>query len=158
MANFEVVLPKNRVNPGTLELRDGDTVVAGPFPVLGKADNQAAAQKGNPTRNPEREDGDTPLGEYGITEVVPTGGPAMPAHSYGPNGALRLNPVAGQALIAKRNGRTGLLIHGGDPRPSDGGLRPTHGCLRVSDPNMAVLAPLVRDLLARGEDVTVNVS
>lgn len=47
---------------------------------------------------------------------------------------ISLDPTGGDALSAERNGRFGLLIHGG--RLRDGALRPTFGCLRVDKASM----------------------
>ena len=58
--------------------------------------------------------------------------------SYGPHAAIVLNPTSGDALTAKNRGRTGLLIHSGAPGAS-GKLRATHGCIRLSDEDMASL-------------------
>jgi hypothetical protein len=58
--------------------------------------------------------------------------------SHGSSGALVLRPVGGQALAAAANGRTGPLIHSGDPG-AGGGLRPTNGCVRLSGADMSAL-------------------
>ena len=57
---------------------------------------------------------------------------------FGPHGKVVLDPEGGPALEAKRNGRYGLLIHGGRLSPAQR-LRPTYGCLRVADADMARL-------------------
>jgi lipoprotein-anchoring transpeptidase ErfK/SrfK len=66
---------------------------------------------------------------------------------YGPHGWITLNPVAGQALEAKRNGRFGLLIHGGAPG-AGGALRPTFGCLRLTNGDMRGLMEIVGQIPA----------
>jgi len=113
---------------------DGANVLAGPFDCLGKSDNQAAKQRGNPTRNPLFSYGDTPTGDYRgyVNHLEPT---QTNDNTYGPNGIISLDPQSGDALKAKKNGRFGLLIHGGRLRDSIH-LRPTFGCVRVSDESM----------------------
>jgi hypothetical protein len=70
----------------------------------------------------------------------------MEARSYGTNGAVRLHPTDGNALLAHQLGRRGLLIHGGDSRASaPAGLRPTHGCLRIANGDMARLRMAILD-------------
>src|SRR3989442_355748 len=62
---IDVELPTDRARPGKLTLKDDQGhVLAGPFDVLGKADNGRAAQEGNPTRDSTRSYGDTPTGTY----------------------------------------------------------------------------------------------
>lgn len=68
---------------------------------------------------------------------------AEEVNRYGPHGKLVLDPQAGQCLEAKQRGRYGLLIHGGLPAPGQK-LRPTYGCARVFDADMARLAELHR--------------
>lgn len=130
-------LASNRVKPGVLTVVEDGVTVLGPFPCLGKADNAAAAKEGNPGRDPLRRMGDTPTGEWLITRVIPAG-PGMPADKYGPYGALDLKPFAGPCVQAYLNGRSGIWIHSGKPSAS-GGLRPTHGCIRLSDVDMKKL-------------------
>src|SRR5690349_7872300 len=151
---IEVKLPKGRAFPGTLsafaENGDGtEKCVFGPVPCLGRADAYAAAQHGNPGRNPLRPYGDTPVGSYDCTLLSPGDN----LRSYGPHGRIALRATAGDALAAANSGvdadpddghRSGLLIHGGAPGPR-GGLRPTHGCLRLSDENMAALLAVFKE-------------
>lgn len=143
---IKVVLSENRDNTGRLELLDETgTRLAGPFPAYGRSDSSKAAAHGNPKRDRTKLYGDTPLGEYAVPEIVRTGQAAgYPDHSYGPNGALRLDPVGGEALAAKQNGRKGLLIHGGDPG-GGGRLRATHGCIRLSNDDIRRLIEAIRN-------------
>ena len=114
-------------------------MLAGPFQTYGKADGQTAAANGNSTRNTLLPFGDTPLGTYAVPGMEVTGdGTGRSTHSYGPNGAIRLNPTDGDAATAAIAGRQYLLIHGGDLNAA-GALRPTNGCLRLSNADMKSL-------------------
>jgi lipoprotein-anchoring transpeptidase ErfK/SrfK len=92
-------------------------------------------------------DGNTPTGEYQVERMEATGD--WNQSSYGPNGALRLRPVSGNALAAEQiAGRQGLLVHGGSPSANGywrggGELRATHGCLRLRDQDVKRLANLL---------------
>lgn len=141
------MLPPNREAEGVIWGVEDGRVVFGPERSRGEADNTGAFKAGNVQEDPTRAFGDHPYGTYRITDVVRD--PA-PARSYGP-AFLKLAPVSGQAWEARQNGRTGLGIHGGDPGPNDT-LRPTFGCLRVTNEVAERLAGLVeRQLAAIGE-------
>ena len=93
--------------------------------------------------------GNTPTGRYRVERLESTG--AWNQSAYGPHGALRLQPLDGNAAAS---GRSGLLVHGGDPVAADslsasfrpiGGLRPTYGCIRVSNEDMRRLVQLLFD-------------
>jgi len=132
-------LPINRELPGTIQAEDDSgTILAGPFPVRGKADNQAAVAHQNPARYPTRPYGDHPYGEYRVQNVVQK---PVPVHSFGPVFFL-LEPERGDALSAKLLGRTGLGIHGGDPGTGANALRATEGCLRTTNEAMLALVAL----------------
>lgn len=141
---IRVELSTDRRQEGTLSLVDvrnpaAPKKLAGPFVALGKSDNKTAADHANKDRDPLKPYGDTPTGEYEIPRLVSTGGTtAYKASSYGGEGALVLSPTSGDAKTAAKNGRTGLLIHGGDPN-KQGRLRPTHGCVRLSNADMKKL-------------------
>lgn len=120
-------LPKNRQWPGTLQLIGDDGVELLRGNALGRADQAAAVKSGNPSRNPLKAFGDTPAGQYLGALLA---GCLQPERSYGSFPPISLSPVSGQALQAKLNGRRGLLIHSGD-LGQQGGLRPTHGCVRI---------------------------
>src|SRR2546427_13097796 len=118
-------LPSDRLQTGSLTAtNDAGVVILGPVPARGKADGQIAAAHANPDRDPERIDGDHPTGTYRVVRVEHD---KSPTHSYGPR-FLLLDPIDGDALIAKKNGRAGLAIHGGGfsprgaPRAPEGGL------------------------------------
>lgn len=140
MPTISVELPADRSQLGTLRLlADDGTLVAGPFQAYGKADGGTAANHGNPSRNTVLPFGDTPLGTYSVPGLEGTGdSTGRSTHSYGPNGAIRLNPTSGDASTAAGLGRQYLLIHGGDLNAS-GSLRPTNGCIRLSNTDMVSL-------------------
>ncbi len=138
MALITVSLQQDRTQYGTVNLRaDSGTALAGPFDCLCKADNQAAAARGNPQRDPTKSYGDTPTGRYRgyVNQLQRT---PINDRTYGPQSVITLDPVSGQAKVAKENGRFGLLIHGGDLNAA-GKLRPTFGCVRVSNASMQAL-------------------
>lgn len=133
---IRVVLPQNRRLPGELTATF-DGVTHGPFRCLGKADNGKARSSGNPTRDPLKVNGDTPTGSY-----IATIGEVYGGKTYGPHPVIRLEPVSGDALKAKQNGRKGLLNHSGTTR--DGQLRPTFGCIRDDDDTQEKLVNLIQ--------------
>ena len=133
MSWVDVRLPHDRSQPGRLRLMT-EGMALWDCPALGKADNAGAAAHGNPTRDPLRPYGDLPTGTYAVIGVSPVDrGDAEEVDRFGPWGKMVLDPEGGPALEAKRNGRYGLLIHGGRLSPAQR-LRPTYGCLRVTDP------------------------
>lgn len=156
-ALLRVGLPRDRSKTGKLELlvpTDPDlssssfpwTLNAGPFVCLGKSDNEAAADAGNPSRDPLHVDGDFPLGEYSAQLVKWPAAPGpVSRREYGPYGYIVLTPVSGDALTAQLNGRDGLRVHAGDPSLA-GGLRPTHGCLRLSNRDFLALLQAIEKL------------
>ena len=140
---IQVVLHPNRVQLGQLTVLDDDgAALFGPVPCLGKADNQDAIQHNNPTRDPKLPFGDTPTGEYSIAELVTHAKGETTRHTYGAFPSVLLDPQSGDALTAKQNGREGLMIHGGAPS-SSGGLRPTHGCVRLAEDSQKALIDLL---------------
>lgn len=149
-----VDLPSDRTRAGLLALRDSNgKLLAGPWRVLGKADGQTAKANNNPNRSRVLPYGDTPTGRYNVTGAFKVGdGTTYSKKSYGIHGALRLDPVSGEAKQAKDIGhRTGLLIHSGD-LGTQNRLRPTNGCLRLSNDDMkALLDELVLVAVFQGE-------
>lgn len=129
------ILPKDRYQPGTLQVWDGTSILM-ECVCLGKSDNKMAASKGNPTRNPLEQFGDTPTGVYKVV----IGGKKTDTHAYGPLAILALIPISGMALKSYQGSyrRSDLALHSG-ARNSAGGLRPTYGCLRIFDEDMARL-------------------
>ncbi|WP_025693315.1 L,D-transpeptidase [Paenibacillus zanthoxyli] len=141
-----VNLKSNRRELGTLKMYNGSgSLVFGPVPALGRSEYDYA---------PTEIDGNTPTGEYTAQLASPRNDTAKNRRSYGMYGIVQMDPVSGQALTAKRNGRTGLWIHGGAPSDS-GGLRPTHGCVRLSEDNQD---GLVKAIKAAGGSGKVTIS
>ena len=146
-------LPRDRREPGILELLDGDGRRLHRCPCRGKADGAWAVKKGNPSRDPMRVGGDTPTGGWGETrtDVREPGEGELNMGRWvwwlGP--PLGGAPRTGQAVDAARNGRTQLAIHAGR---GDGDLMATHGCLRIRDRDAATLADLIG-----AEQVTVAI-
>src|ERR1700685_2774255 len=119
---IQVELPEDRTRPGQWHVFDDNGIrLFRPSGCLGKSDNAAAAASGNPRRDPERENGDTPLGDYQATLTYEPDTPDF-RRSYGETDetgripVLLLEPLEGptQAWRAHLNGRTGLMIHAGD--------------------------------------------
>lgn len=127
MKKIVIKLPKNRLNLGSLNIYENGTALRGPIRCLGRADGMLAAAAKNPKRDPLLPMGDTPLGTYTGT-IVPAGIGSGALRSYGPNKRVLLTPPP--------KGRAGLMLHGGAPS-NGGGLRPTEGCVRVSNEDMA---------------------
>ncbi|WP_376702504.1 L,D-transpeptidase [Mesorhizobium sp. ISC25] len=151
---IKVNLPLDRTKTGTLSLEAADgSLLVSDLDVLGKADNQKAISVGNVNREPTLPFGDTPEGTYSVPRLTATGdGTNYSTHSYGPNGAIVLKPESGQAKQADANNRIGLLIHGGD-LGGGGKLRATHGCLRLSNDDMAKLIQAIGNA---GNNTTFN--
>jgi hypothetical protein len=134
-----VELPENRAKCGRLILLDSvGRRAAGPFAACGVADAKAAKAHNNKGRSTLLSYGDTPTGGYRVTGIFKVGTDSYKAKSYGNYAAIRLEPTSGEAKLAKDNGRTGLLIHGGDLGPNNR-LRPTNGCIRVSNDDIKKL-------------------
>lgn len=135
---LRAILPRDRTKSGWLTV-EVDGVVKDDYPVLGDGVGGGEFDK----------NGDTPTGTY-IGTFEPSGSRSV--YSYGPNGVVKLEPTGGNALLAKQMGRDLLRIHGGAPRKSStapDGLRPTFGCLRVEDGNMARLRMHIEDAQAK---------
>lgn len=83
--------------------------------------------------------GNTPRGNYwGYL-----GGPADNSYSYGPYKYVVLEGNNNPLVPSKRDG---IWIHGGDAA-TGGGLRVTHGCVRVSNPNQLALQNNITSLV-----------
>lgn len=114
------------------------------------ADGAEAAKHGNLSEDPLKPFGDHPFGTYVVTDVRWSTTDKQ-RELYGPV-RLALDPVNGDALVAKQNGRTGLAIHGGPLR--DGMLRATFGCLRVDDETAEALGSAAAERLREGRGVS----
>lgn len=137
--------------------------IYGPVPVLGRAARDTAKARGNPSGNPLLGYGDTPTGGYRVVNIVANGaGTTRPISQYGQSGSLVLDPQSGEAKDAKKNGRTGLLIHAGRHAFSSvvgpESLKPTNGCVRMLDWQLAQLIDAIRShTLVFPGDVVVEV-
>ena len=131
---------------GTIEAAPG---VVAPALAYADADSWAAAKHDNPGELATRPLGDHPFGSYRVTAVRWSTTDDERQH-YGPV-RLVLDPLAGEALAAKNNGRIGLCIHGGPTR--EGAFRATNGCLRVYDRTAVALANAAEVELAAGRSV-----
>jgi hypothetical protein len=86
--------------------------------------------------------GNTPTGTY-------TGylyGPVSPSSSYGPYKVVAMDGVSGAIITS---GRSGIWIHGGDAASSGSPtypLRPTNGCVRISNANQNTMATTITSL------------
>ena len=134
MTQLTATVPRNRLLYGTLDVGGQSQ-----FRCLARSDAIAAAQAGNPKRDPLKRDGDLPYGEYNCT----LGAVETPLRSYGPHPVIHLSPTGGDALVAAKNGRRGFLLHSGALADDGVSLRPTHGCLRVADNDQSLLIALI---------------
>ncbi|WP_234531909.1 L,D-transpeptidase family protein [Paenibacillus pseudetheri] len=113
---------------------DSGALVFGPKQTLGRSEYGY---------NWSQINGHTPTGVYSATiSGAPMDQTEGNIRSYGPSKYVIMDPISGNALTAEQNGRTGLWIHGG--AAADAGaisypLRPTHGCVRLSDNDQASL-------------------
>lgn len=149
---IEVKLDENRSESGILVVKQNGKSVF-------NAEALGRGNKGNGVTWDQR-DGNTPTGTYIATKWVDTAN--WPLSSYGPNGAIRLKPKSGNALIAGTDHkRSGFLIHGGSVGGKDywrgeGELRATQGCIRVSNETISKLKKLLFDDL-NASSITVKV-
>ena len=148
----KIQLPTDRKKTGTLTLVDTTTglTLFGPSPVLGRAARDTAKAKGNAAADPLKPFGDTPQGTYKVTTIVKNGaGTTRPSLQYGESGSIVLDPSAGEALTAKNNGQTGILIHAGRHANSSvvaaSALKSTNGCIRMRDWDLNLLIEAIRN-------------
>jgi len=138
--HLNVLLPRNRSYPGWIRL-ELNGVPQGEFRILGRGSTKVKGHPtGNPTLSPLMRAGNTPTGVYTSPGVVST--TDWDRDSYGPWGAIRLKAIAGDALLAERLGRKGLLIHGGAEGRFDG-YRSTLGCLRLHNADLKTLVGMI---------------
>jgi len=161
--HLQLMLSRDRNQSGLLIARDASTGrVLGYFEALGRGSQ-------GPGDTQMQVNGNTPTGTYRVTGLADTS--SWNQSSYGPNGALRLSPLSGNAQAAEQlAGREGLLIHGGTQGDAaywrgTNELRATHGCVRLRNEDMwrlvGVLNQATSDPLAqqsRATQVTLTVA
>jgi hypothetical protein len=131
-ARILIEVPRNRLKTGTLTLfgHTGDQLFSC------KCLARSVGHPSNPTRDPLKYRGDTPVGKYALTFCTALAAPIPGIGSLW----IGLDPddfYDTQARKAELNGRRGLGIHGGR---GDALLKPTHGCVRLADSDMRRLA------------------
>lgn len=136
MKHILIKLPKNRIEPGALELFDESNGLMARMAARGKADHYRAIQASNPDRLPILPYGDTPAGDYAETHIVIFD----EVNERLGRGWIPMLPVSGEALRAQENGRTGLGIHGGRGNTR---LIATYGCVRIFDTDFDYLAEVI---------------
>lgn len=131
-----VTLPKDRNYKGSLSLYHANGAIQKTCECLGLAEGNGPMTQ---------EEGNTPTGTY-RGEIYPA---HSNTHSYGPYKRINMVGVSG---IAKTSGRTGIMIHGGDPTTDTSlhgyPLRCTHGCIRVTNSNQKGLVDLISTLIS----------
>lgn len=143
---LNALFPKNRDSAGWLRVEvDGRPVAE--FRALARGSR-------GPGDTSLLNKGNTPTGTYSANDLIETRNWEK-QRSYGPYGAVRLKPISGNAVLAEVLGRSGLLIHGGAPGdqntwPSRLGLRPTRGCIRLSNADMKELIALLTEARSDG--------
>ncbi|MEW4428902.1 L,D-transpeptidase [Paenibacillus pabuli] len=151
IANFS----KNRDYKGILKVYNNiGELIFGPKEALGRGLNDPKNR--NDHTNWMLQNADIPTG-VAKTIVYDKGGSFS---SYGPHKRIWLyEAVNGNFLIAEKNGRREIMIHGGDPLATSSltwyPLRPTHGCIRLSNDDQKKLI----DVLVKNGSVgkiTVN--
>lgn len=161
--HIQLMLSSNRNQSGVLIVKD-----AGNGRVLGYFEALARGSQG-PGDTQMQVNGNTPTGSYRVTALAATS--SWNQDSYGPNGALRLSPVSGNAQAAEQlAGREGLLIHGGSLGATGywrgaNELRATHGCVRLRNEDMHRLTQVLYDAAndpvapqSRAVEVTLTVA
>jgi len=139
MFDLRATLPENRVgNTGTLQVIDRNGNVVLSVNVLGQGQGRDRLETNN----------DTPLGTYDIGDVngnVFWGGSE---DTFGPNPRMVLRPNSGEIVDS---GRDLIRVHGAPNEQTDANgnpvLRPTHGCLRVSNDDMELINNTLNSLL-----------
>ena len=128
-----IVLPADRTRPGQMALFDAIGDQKFTAACLGRSAGIFDKVTGTVRRDRLQFRGDTPLGDYAVTFVSQLAKPITGIGSIW----IGLDPEGGEALRAEQNGRRGLGIHGGR---GNSRLMPTHGCVRLTDIDMAALA------------------
>ncbi len=159
MLRIEITLPRETKRRALLageaydRARYGEFVILvendrilGPVACLGKGGGRKTAQ----SWDWQKRNHDTPTGRY----LGAVRGPWSPESSYGPNPVIALEPIDGDALTAKRLGRSGLAIHGGGGQNV---MFSTFGCVRVFDRTMAEIVRLLHRH-GRLTDIPITIS
>lgn len=155
--NYHIIvnLPVNRDFKGTLKVYNGNgDLVYHPVPVLGRGSNDALNNYNH--ANQLMRNADTPTG-VAKTRIIPEG---LSPSTYGRSKRVHLyQGISGNFLEAEKRGRSEILIHGGETTPPKGlawyPLRPTYGCLRLSEIDMKNLIIVLKDLGSEGK-ITIN--
>ncbi len=133
---IDVLLPKNRDYKGTLYLYRAEGDLVSSCECLGRSVYNTSMWEVN---------GNTPTGTYtGYLD-----GPCSPSSSYGPYKVINMTGVSG---VIVQSGRSGIWIHGGD-RETDSSrpwypLRPTYGCVRISNDDQEALQNSITSLVS----------
>lgn len=157
---IRVILPVNRRETGNLEVLDAEGAVAwGPAEVLGMTEHGFASDHGNPTRSTLFPFGDIPLGWYRARLSCPPHLPHLKPtrtlrHEYGSAGWLTLEPVNGDALLARERGAYGFTIVGGEMN-HERKLRPTLCGLRLAEWDMSALRGEIEDRALATSEILV---
>ena len=155
MAEIIVQLDADRTKYGLISLVDKSGITIVSLSALGKASNTTAKNKGNPYASTLLPYGDTPLGEYEITKIENTSNySGNKLKSYGNKGKIWLDPISGDALLAKNVGRTELRIHGKGKDNEYGKLIVTNGCIRMLNSEIEELINKINDLVTKYGDQT----
>lgn len=150
--NFHIIahFPFNRDYKGTIKMYSHQgTLIYGPVVALGRGSNNPLTNDNNHS-NWKMKNSDIPTGDYTASLIE-----AKPGLIFGPEQRIYLEPIAGNALIAKLNGRTGFMIHGGEAERNTTykwyPLKATNGCIRISDKDQKNLVKLVNNLGSEGK-------
>ncbi|MEW5952831.1 MAG: L,D-transpeptidase [Bacillota bacterium] len=133
---ISVTLPVNRNYKGTLRLFKADNTLVSTMECLGLSQSNGSMMVCC---------GNTPTGEY----TGQLGGKHTPYSSYGPYQVITMTGVSG---VIVQSGRSGIWIHGGDPETNTSlsryPLRPTNGCVRISNSNQQILENRIAALVS----------
>lgn len=98
--------------------------------------------------------GNTPTGDYSGYLA----GPCTPSASYGPYKVVAMTGISGQIIDS---GRSGIWIHGGTPETDTSKLwyplRPTYGCVRITNNDQYTLQTKIEAAIAAGSSNTGSI-
>ena len=147
--------PTNRDIKGVLKLYDNNNrLIFGPVDALGRGSNSPLNKQNH--ADWMLPDADIPTGEYQVSIVDP----GNSLSSFGPHKRVWLEKaLSGNALLAEKNGRKEIMIHGGDPITDHSlpwfPLHPTLGCIRLSNTDQAALISAIETVGGNGK---INIS